>query len=210
MGNADSTQKLGERVLVAKRKLEQDKQIQSERYAYLKANSPDMLDTMLKSVGDSFNCCSPFLDATLLVAWKHDPDACKNIMLQSCTKIFGAPILKEQYQWFKEYVFPSSIWMFRVPNDAKYMYEELLNVTRDMSQDIIESMNGIYELVQTHKKWKQVMSIKTDKDFTPVLRQDDPKVGLLKDKGFKDIFETKNDVDEKLEDMKSFIDSNCA
>ena len=60
MGNTDSTQKLGERVLAAKAKLGKDKELQSEKYQYLKTNAPQTLDTMIKSTADSFTSCSPF------------------------------------------------------------------------------------------------------------------------------------------------------
>eukprot|EP01084_Bolivina_argentea_P113078 201621_1 len=197
MGNTDSTQKLGERVLAGKSKLEQDKKIQSERYAYLKANSPELLDRMVKSIADSFKSCSPFLEPVLLISWMHNRNKCKQIVLDSCRKVFSSPIEKKQFQWFKEYVFTSSIWFFQTKQD-KYMYQELLNIAKDMSHDIIDSMDAIYEHLCVHKNWKEVLDIKTDGKFPPVLRQDDPKVGLLKDKGFKHLFESKTD-DEKSE-----------
>eukprot|EP01084_Bolivina_argentea_P113081 201625_1 len=206
MGNSESTKKLGERVIAGKRKLEQDRKFQNERYAYLKASSPELLDGIMISVADSFRSCSPFLEPVLLIAWVHNPNKCKKIILNACRKVFSAPIEKKQYEWFKEYVFGSSIWFLKAQNSNKYMYQELLDVAKEMSRDIIDSMDAIYEHLCLHKNWKEIKDIKTD---PKVLRQDDPKVGLLKGKGFKNLFESKTD-DEKSENMKSFIDSNLA
>ncbi len=86
------------------------------------------------------------------------------------------------------------------------MYEELLNIAKDMSQDIIDSMDSIYKHLQTHEKWNEIINIK---DVSNVSRQDHPNVGLFKNKGFKDLFESKMD-DEKSQDMKDFVDSNLA
>eukprot|EP01084_Bolivina_argentea_P227970 385110_1 len=205
MGNTDSTQKLGERVLVAKRKLKQNKEIQLERYEFLKTNSPDILIVTMESIKQSFQSYSPFLEATLLLAWIHDSEACKNIVLNSCGKVLSAPISKTEYLWFKQYVFDSSLWFFKTKQN-KYMYEELLNIANEMSSDIVDSMDSIYKHLQTHNKWNEIINIK---EQSLVTRQDDKKVGLFQNKGFKDLFESKSD-DEKYEDMKSFVDSNLA
>eukprot|EP01084_Bolivina_argentea_P161475 281078_1 len=205
MGNTDSTKRLGERVITGKTKLEQDKKVEYERYEYLKTNSPEILDSMINGVAASFENFSPFLEPTLLISWIHDSPKCKQIVLKSCRKVLSAPIAKTEYRWFTEYVFPSSVWFFKT-NENKYMYQELLHIAKDMSHDIIDSMDSIYNHLQTHDEWKQIEEIKNEDIIT---RQDDENVGLLQDKGFKDIFESKND-DEKSEEMKTFIDSNMA
>ena len=204
MGNADSAQKLGERVLIAKTKLKQNLETETERYEYLKNNCPNMLNAALESVKASFDTYSPFLEPTLLLAWIYNKETCEKIVLGSVRKVLSAPIDKKEYLWFKEYVFESSLWFLKSKNNV-FMYEKLLNVAKDMSKDIIESMDSIYEHLSSHKKWEQVMHIK---NVSHITRQDDPKVGLFKDKSFKDLFESKIDNDEKLEDMKSYIDTN--
>eukprot|EP01084_Bolivina_argentea_P031074 57540_1 len=125
MGNTDSTKKLGERVLAGKRKLEDDRGIQSSRCAYLKDNSPEIMQDMVKSIVASLKNRSPFFDPTLLIAWEYDETQCKQAILSSCRKVLSAPIMRSEYEWFIQYVFPSSIWMFKT-KDGKYMYEELL------------------------------------------------------------------------------------
>eukprot|EP01084_Bolivina_argentea_P227971 385111_1 len=205
MGNTDSTQKLGERVIIAKRKLKQNQEIQSERYDYLRVNCPAILADTMESIKASFKSYSPYLEATLLLAWMHDSETCKKIVLDSCRKVLSAPINKTEFAWFKNNVFESSLWFFKT-KDNKYMYQELLNIAKDMSSDIIDSMNSIYQHLETHNQWKQITDIKERSD---VPRQDNPKVGLFKNTGFQDLFDSKTD-DEKSHDMKSFVDSNLA
>eukprot|EP01084_Bolivina_argentea_P198648 340101_1 len=117
-----------------------------------------------------------------------------------------------EFWWFKQYVFDSSIWMLK-SQKGDYMYDELLAIARNMSHDIINSMDSIYEHLQAHRRWKEIEAIKTT---SAVLRQDHHKVGLLFDEGIRRIFETetKDEDDEEaaaaVEEMKSFIDSNLA
>eukprot|EP01084_Bolivina_argentea_P058179 106244_1 len=211
MGGIDA-QTLSEKIGAGTLKLNQVKK--DEEYEYLQTNSPELLNTMVKSVENSFNykSYSPFLDPILLIAWVHDPGKCKKIVLESCRKVLSAPIEKKEYEWFKDYVFSSDIWFMTTSFKKKrFMYHELINIAKEMSKDIINIMDDIYEHLQTHKQWEKIMEIQNAKDFTAVLRQDDAKVGLLKDMGFRDLFESKTvDDDEKSEHMKSFIDSNLA
>eukprot|EP01084_Bolivina_argentea_P113077 201620_1 len=109
MGNTDSAQQLGERVITARRKLEEDKKTQSERSQFFQSKSPESLKVMVDNIDEAFKTCSPFLESVLLVAWKCEPKRCKDIVLKSCTKVLKAPIIKSEYEWFKKYVFPSSI-----------------------------------------------------------------------------------------------------
>ena len=50
MGAGASKQRLGERVLLARRKLEQAIQMQSERVAYLQSGSPQTVAVIVESV----------------------------------------------------------------------------------------------------------------------------------------------------------------
>ncbi len=203
MGNADSKQKLGQRVLTARRKLEQDKKTQAERTEFFKAKSPETMKVMMDSIDATFQSCSPFLEPVLLCAWKYDPKKCQNIILNSCQKVLKAPIIKAEYDWFKKYVFPSSVWMFETRQNH-YMHDELLSIANNMSEDIITSMDSIYEHLQYHSKWEALMNIKNE---TIISRQDDKKVGLLYEKGITDITDIK---DDKIDEMQTFIDSNVA
>eukprot|EP01084_Bolivina_argentea_P113080 201623_1 len=133
MGNTDSRQKLGERVITARRKLDEDTKMQVERYEYFKSKAPESMEVMIESIDEAFKSCSPFLEPALLVAWQSNPERCQDIILKACNKVLKAPIIKPEYQWFIQYVFPSSIWMFKTKQNI-WMHEELLNIAKLMSQ----------------------------------------------------------------------------
>eukprot|EP01084_Bolivina_argentea_P012913 24193_1 len=109
MGATDSKQRLGERVIVARKKLSEHKETQLDRLKFFESKSPETVKVMLDSIGESFKTCSPFLEQTLLIAWQSDPKQCKKIIVESCKKVLSAPIIPDEYQWFQQYVMPSSI-----------------------------------------------------------------------------------------------------
>eukprot|EP01084_Bolivina_argentea_P229003 386624_1 len=96
MGNTESAQKLGERVITARRKLEEDKKAESSRSEYLKSKSPETMKVCMESIAESFKRCSPFLEPTLLISWSHDQKRCKEIILNACKNVLSAPIVKEE------------------------------------------------------------------------------------------------------------------
>eukprot|EP01084_Bolivina_argentea_P015923 29836_1 len=211
MGNAESQEKLGERVVAARAKLEEEKKKLSERCEYFKANSPTTMNVMIASISQSFENNSPFLEPTLLIAWKADQNQCKKIVLNSCRKVLSSPIKTDEYEWFKQYVFPSMLWMFKT-NGNRFMYQDLLEVTNNMSKDIMDTMNSIYEHLESHKRWSKIMAIENQ---TIISRQDDKRVNLLQERGIRDVAECKTNIsDEKSQDinqtMQNFVDSNLA
>eukprot|EP01084_Bolivina_argentea_P022182 41230_1 len=113
MGATDSKQKLGERVIAARKKLADDIKIQSERVKDIESKSPETIKVIMKSISESFKSCSPFLEPILLIAWQLNPEQCGKIILDACKRVLNAPINKDEYEWFIKYVFPSSIWMFK-------------------------------------------------------------------------------------------------
>eukprot|EP01084_Bolivina_argentea_P213763 362957_1 len=127
MGNTDSKQKLGERVRIARSKLDEDLQKQAERSEYFKSKTPKTMNVIIESIDKAFQNCSPFSEPALLVVWQSDPEKCENIMLKACKKILKSPINKSEYEWFIQYVFPSSVWMLKTIKNI-YMYELLLDI----------------------------------------------------------------------------------
>eukprot|EP01084_Bolivina_argentea_P212184 360725_1 len=203
MGNTDSAQKLGERVITARRKLEEDQKAQSERSEFFQSKSPESVAVMVDSIDSAFKLCAPFLESVLLVVWQCEPERCKDIVLKSCKKVLKAPIIKSEYEWFKTYIFPSSIWMFKsIKNPDRYMYDQLLDIAELHSKTIMTSMDSIYDSLKYQNGWKQLMNIGNE---TFIARQDDTKVGLLKDEALMDILETKTEEDDEIQ---SFLDSN--
>eukprot|EP01084_Bolivina_argentea_P284845 488291_1 len=106
MGATDSKQRLGEKVVAARKKLEEHKQMQLDRLKFFESKSPETVKVMIESIAQSFKTCSPFLEHTLLIAWQSNPKECRQIILQSCKKVLSAPIIKDEYQWFQQYVLP--------------------------------------------------------------------------------------------------------
>eukprot|EP01084_Bolivina_argentea_P177801 307474_1 len=204
MGNADSKQKLGEKVTAARKKLEEDSKIYSERAHEFNSRSTKMSDYMIENISKCFKQRSPFSEPTLLTAWYSNPAKCEEIVLDSCSKVLSAPIIAEEWKWFQQYVFPSSIWMLKSQKQNTFMYENLLKIAESFSDDIMESMDDIYGSLAYQKGWKDLMNIKKQ-DI--ILRQDDEQVGLLREDAITELLESKSNEDQD-EDSQTFIDSH--
>ncbi len=203
MGNTDSKQKLGEKVTAAKKELEENVKIYSAKANELNTKSKKISGYMIENISKCFKHCSPFSEATLLTAWHSNPGKCEEIVLKSCEKVLNAPITADQWQWFQSYVFPSSIWMYQsTQNRNMFMYEKLLDIANSYSGDIMQNMDDIYDSLAYQKGWKELMSIKNEER---VSRQDDVKVGCLKEDAIRELLDTKSDEDY---DMQTFVDSN--
>ena len=87
--------------LGARKKFEADAQMQAERTEQIQSECPETLDAMVQSISDSFERFLPFSDATLLVAFKANPEEVQRIMTKSCKKVLSAPIRKDEYHWFR-------------------------------------------------------------------------------------------------------------
>ena len=168
MGSGTSNQRLGERVLAALKKLEADTKMQSDRTEQVISASPETLEVIVQSIADAFERCSPFSDATLLVAFKANPEEVQRILAKSCKKVMSAPIDKSEYDWFKvcvrnapvelfsemyvcaqQYVFPSSVWMMRNQR-GEFLFEQMMKITKSMSEKIDNSMDSIFNHLQSH------------------------------------------------------------
>ena len=222
MGSGASHQRLGERVLTAQEKLASDMKIQAERAEKLKEASPETLEVMVQSVANSFERCSPFSDATLLVAFHANPVEVERVLTKSVKKVMSAPIRKDEYQWFmvcvcfalgsepvivsQQYVFPSSIWMMKTQQN-EFMFELMMTITKSMSEKIDNSMHSIFKHLGSHQEWDSLLAIKNQ---TVVPRQDDDKVGLLMEKGIREMAELKSGDDADSDDLVTFVDSNVA
>ena len=92
MGTTDSKQKLGERVLTARKRLSDAQKMQTERMKSIKAcaESAETIEVIMKSVAQSFKSHSPFLEPTLLMAWEANPRECRKIVLDSCERVLTA------------------------------------------------------------------------------------------------------------------------
>eukprot|EP01084_Bolivina_argentea_P053035 97367_1 len=160
MGNTDSKQKLGEKVTAARKKLQEDSKIYSERSDIIKTKSTKLSQYMIQSIEKTFKHCAPFLEPTLLTAWYSNPTECEKIIINTCRKVLTAPIIKQEYNWFQQYVFPSSIWMFKsTKNPDEYMCEQLIQIAQSFSDNIVTSMDSIYDTLQYQNGWNKLMNI---------------------------------------------------
>ena len=100
MGSGTSMQRLGERVMGARKKLEADLKVQAERAKQLQAASPETLAVMVQSIADAFERCWAFSEPTLLVAFEANPEEVQRILAKACKKVLSAPVAKEEYSWF--------------------------------------------------------------------------------------------------------------
>ena len=105
MGSGPSIQRLGERVVGARKKLEADLKMQAERVKQLRESSPETLTVMVQSIADSFERCWPFSEPTLLVAFEANPEEVQRILAKACKKVMSAPIKKQEFAWFKVRVY---------------------------------------------------------------------------------------------------------
>lgn len=198
---SSSRQRLGERAAAAQKQLASDEQMASERVQQLKSTSPETLDVAVKSLVHSLKRCSPFSDSLLLLAFAANPEETKRALTKACKKVLSAPIRKDEYEWFLQHVFPSTVWMMK-GNDDRFLFEDMLFIVEGMTQKIDDSMNSIYEHLKTHRQWQQLTAIANQ---SIVERQDDDRVGLLKDTGVTNIAELKEDDESAL---SSFVDTN--
>uniref|UniRef100_A0A7S0TEL7 Uncharacterized protein n=1 Tax=Elphidium margaritaceum TaxID=933848 RepID=A0A7S0TEL7_9EUKA len=202
MGSVESKQKLGERVIAARTKLEQDLKVQEERSTQLMSASPSTMQFILDRVQQSFENCSPFLENSLMMAWKANEEQCKDFVLRACKQVLSAPIKPDEFAWFKQYVLPSSLWMLS-SKDGRFMYEAMMEVVEKQSVCIVQSMDSVYAHLQSHPKWNALMAIKEESE---VDRQDHESVGLLRDDGIRGVADLKQSDD----DLETFVDSQVA
>ena len=204
---SSSKQHLGDRVLAAQKQLASDEKMACERVEQLKSASPETLDVAVQSLADSFKRCSPFPDSLLLVAFAANPEETQRILQKAVKQVLSAPVRKEQYEWFTQYVFPSTVWM-RSAKDGTRLFEGMLTIVKGMTQKIDDSMHSIFAHLQTHREWSKLAAIQNQ---SLVERQDHDSVGLLKENGITDVAESKHaDKEDAAAALTAFVDANVA
>jgi len=195
-------------VTAGRRKLKQAVLLKNKRVNSMNSATPQTKDVVVGAVEASLRSKAPFLEDTLLTAFKINPKRVEEAVLATCNDVLAAPIKKNEYEWLKQYVLPSSVWLLpTADDDDQFMFGKLLAIAREFAEDIKGEMNAIYEHLQDHKDWHKVLAIKNQ---TVVQRQDDESVGLLTDDGVRAILEAKQDDIDEREDLMSFIETNLA
>eukprot|EP01084_Bolivina_argentea_P298061 513575_1 len=207
MGNAETKQRLGERVNTARKKLEMSKKQEVIRLEAIKQASSNVTADIVESIAKSFKNHSPFSEEILLTAWFSNKKKCEKILIDSTQKLLKQPIIKQEFDWFNVYVMNSSVWFMKA-TDNKYMFTHLMDIARVQSLSILQQMNKIYASLQYMDGWKDLLAIE---NTSLVDRQDHDKVGLLKDKSILDFKKYLSEQkDEKQEELENFMDSKLA
>merc|ERR1719204_1899108 len=102
---------------------------------------------------ESLSLCSPFLEGTLLVAFKANPKLVEQRIMTTTEKVLTAPIKKEEWQWFQQFMLSSTVWFMRTADDAQFLYQKMIETANGLSQDITAEMDAIYEHLEAHKDW---------------------------------------------------------
>ena len=184
-------------------------ELQDERVSLMMSSSPETLKVSVDAIIDSLKLCAPFLEGTLLAAYKAEPKRVEDRIMTTTTKVLTAPIIKEEWEWFRQFLLSSSVWFMRSGDDEQFLYQKMIETATGLSKDITAEMDAIYEHLEAHKDWKKLMAIKEE---TFVSRQDDDAVGLLKDDGILSVLEMKQqgDDEESSRKLREFVESNVA
>merc|ERR1719204_2231445 len=93
------------------------------------------------------------------------------------------------------------------------MFEEMLAITKSMAEKIDNNMESIFSHLKSHSEWSKLQALGNQ---SIVERQDDQRVGLLQEKGVREMVERKADeddgggADDGDADLATFIDTNLA
>eukprot|EP01084_Bolivina_argentea_P118496 210235_1 len=206
----------------ALKKFEDDKAIHQARLELIALTSNDIIVDIVESVRVSFRNCSPLSEATLFMAWIINPVECEQILIEASRRVLNQPIDRKEFEWYKKYVISSAVLLFKktkiTPEDQKEkkvcVYNFIFDIVSDYQKTIIASMNGIYEALKHQDGWYSLIGIRNIDD---VMRQDDPKVGLLTEATllrFKESVRQKITTQEESKEdgiyteLETFIDSH--
>ena len=109
MGAGGSSQRMGERVMGARKKLESDLQLQKARTEQIRAASRDTLDVMVQSIADAFERCAPFSEQTLLVAFEANREEVQRIVAKAVKNITNREGVQVVYDWVGRTTFVQSL-----------------------------------------------------------------------------------------------------
>jgi len=206
-------QQMQSRVHAATSTVRDSNAIEQEQYDRLKSMSPQTLRQMIRTIQLSLKSFSPFSESVLLLAFKADPETVTNSLMECTRKVLGAPVQSEHYQWFMHYVFASTVW-FKETKSGHHLFDDLLSVTEGMRSKVIQNMDSLLDHLRSHQDWDEMRSIRMSRKQPVIDRQDDPKVGLLRDPALRDLAESKSSDDHSgggdSEGLKRFIDGNLA
>eukprot|EP01084_Bolivina_argentea_P012892 24147_1 len=219
MGNTETKERLGARVVIARKKLENDEKSVLGQLEYMKSRSPEFLSYIIENIRIAFKNRSPFSQETLLLGWFTNNKKIEDIIISTCNKLLKQPINKKEFEWFNKYILPSSVLFFKSyknnknMSDKTHIFHYILEIASTYSKDIMNEMDLIYNDLKKTKEWPNLIKISNRND---IQRQDNKSVGLLTHKSllkFKDQFQDeKNDEKDEKDgtNFEHFIDTNMA
>jgi hypothetical protein len=207
MGTSSSREKLGVRVETGRRKRDYELKVRGERMAAFSAST---LDGAVEQIMECFSSYSPFTEGVLMVAIKVAPERVEKCILETTESVLTAPIVASEWKWFQDFVLPSSVWMLRTADNTGFLWEPMLKIAEVLAAPIKEEMDNIKEdLKQNEKSWNVLKRIK---EQTFVSRQDDERVGLLRESKILEVMEMKEqEVDpEGVDKLKQWVEGGLA
>ena len=208
MGNAETKERLGERVKAAREKFENSRKEYSSLLLVIDQKTSNVKTDVVEFIRASFANHAPFSEATLMMAWHSNPTETEKIILNACKHILDQPVDKLQFKWLADYVLDSSVWFFKTSKD-EYLFKYLLDITQEYSKEIVDDMDLIYQGLQNNVSWSDLMSIENHDIIT---RQDHKTIGLLQEKTIQDfrVNQSEQKDEKKEEELKNFVDTNFA
>ena len=138
--------------MAGRRKLEHSLIVQEERMKTMQSQSPQTLNVVVDAVVSSFKAKAPLLEDTLILAFKANPKRIEEAVMESVRKVLSAPIRKKEFEWMKQYVLTSSIWLLPTAADnGTFMFEKLMKMAKYKAVKIEAGMDAIYDNLKAHK-----------------------------------------------------------
>eukprot|EP01083_Nonionella_stella_P039752 108137_1 len=168
--------KFGERVKTAQKLLKEKFPALQHQYNEMQLKLPHAIIYFKNVIKEAFKNRLPYPDETLVIYWLSNKVECEQLIMNTCIVILTPPIDGAQFKWFETYLIPSLLWFQRSTTNSKYLYHNLMDITKNFDIDVTDEFNTVLKETQKSAKWGLLHAIKNEEY---VLRQDHEEVGLL-------------------------------
>ena len=199
-------------VAAAKNQREDVMKRRDEMMDLLRKQSPDALKQTVETTIECLKTCTAFNELSLLIALKEEPKLVEDELLESMKQVMSQPIKPEEWKWYQENLRQSSVWYLKTADESKYLYQRKLEIVRELKGPRDEKMKGIQDNLREGLHWKKILAIKNQ---TWCSRQDDERVGLLRESAILDLKEREEkhdeeDGDEDIEKLQDLLESTLS
>eukprot|EP01083_Nonionella_stella_P230339 814320_1 len=108
--------------------------------------------------------------------WLSNMIECEQLIMNTCIGILSPPIDSFEFKWFGTNLMGSLLWFQNSPTNGKYLYHNLMDITKYFDTDVTKEFDNILKETQKSNGWELLHAIKNQER---VLRQDNQSVGLL-------------------------------